>query len=143
MPHLLILEARFYESVSDLLITGALGFLSKQDVTFERVRVPGVLELPAALAMAASEYCFEGYITLGCVIKGASDHYDHVCCQAMRGLQDLAIQKTLALGNGILTVHSYEQALERADPERLDIGGLTARACLQMIDIKRKFLKYD
>ena len=145
MPHILIVEARFYDEIADDLLTGALAVLGQAEATFRRITVPGVLEAPAAVAMAIEAarrnpnlMPYDGFIILGCVIRGASDHYEHVCREAMRGLQDLAIQHHLALGNGILTVHSLDQATERADPKRLNIGGLTARACLSMIDIKKE-----
>jgi 6,7-dimethyl-8-ribityllumazine synthase len=136
---ILILEARFYDRITDDLVRGALAELARAGCDFQRIVIPGVLELPAGIAMAvASGRQWDGFITLGCVVKGASDHYDHVCREAMRGLQDLAIRHHLALGNGILTVHDLAQAEERADPARVDIGGLTARACLRMIAARRE-----
>lgn len=145
----LILEARFYDRVIDLQVQGVIAALAQDDVDFRRVVVPGVLELPAALAMAVSAQDqdpsggrggagYDGFIALGCVIRGASDHYDHVCREAMTGLREISTDHQLALGNGILTVHSMDQALERADPQRLNIGGLTARACLKMIALKKE-----
>jgi len=136
---ILILEARFYDAITDALVRGAVAELAEAGCDFERIVMPGVLELPAGLAMAVASSAvagrrrWDGFIVLGCVIRGGSDHYDHVCREAMRGLQDLAIAHRLALGNGILTVHDLAQAQERADPERINIGGLTARACLRML----------
>jgi len=144
-PRILIAEARFYDALCDNLLRGALVELGKADALFTRIAVPGVLELPATIAIAVEamkrdplNYHYDGFIAFGCVIKGSSDHYDHVCREAMGGLSDVALEHRLALGNGVLTVHDQEQAEERADPARLNIGGSTARACLRMIAAKKE-----
>lgn len=139
MTKILILEARFYNHLADMLIDGATKALEAQGVTFDRMTVPGVLELPAALAMVvASGAAYDGYVTLGTAIRGESDHYDYVCNECMRGLNDLAIKYNLALGNGVLTVHNEAQALKRADPSAKNLGGMAANACLRMLEIKRQ-----
>lgn len=141
---ILIVEARFYDHIADGLLEGATTELVKADAEVVCITVPGVLEIPAtvafALAAAAQDpSCrFDGFVALGCAIRGETDHYDHVCRESMRGLQDLAVQHRLAVGNGILTVHNEAQALDRSMPERKNIGGLAARACLRMISLKRE-----
>lgn len=145
MTRILILEARFYTHIADDLLAGAIAELAKAGVEHRVLTVPGVLELPAALRYVVSaleqntvDEHYDGYITLGCAIRGQSDHYDHVCTECMRGLQDLALAHDLAIGNGVLTVHNEAQALDRCKPDRKNIGGLAARACLRMIDLKRE-----
>ena len=145
-PHILIVEARFYEEISDELAKGAVAALKKAGVTYDRLAVPGAFEIPAAIRMAIRAMHFhphrrryDGYVALGCVIRGETTHYDYVCQESARGLQDLALEFTLALGYGILTVENETQAWERARVDRKDKGGDAARACLAMIEAKRKF----
>jgi len=102
--------------------------------------VPGAFELPPAIAHAArSVERFDGYVALGCVIRGETSHYDHICAESARALQDLAVRDGLAIGYGILTVENEAQALARAAPGNRDKGGEAVRACLAVIDIKRRF----
>jgi 6,7-dimethyl-8-ribityllumazine synthase len=145
-PHILIIEARFYEEISDALAKGAVAALKAAGVTYDRLAVPGAFEIPAAIRMAIRAMHFhphrrryDGYVALGCVIRGETTHYDYVCQESARGLQDLALEYTLALGYGILTVENEAQAWERARIDRKDKGGDAARACLAMIEAKRKF----
>ena len=145
-PHILIVEARFYEDIADELVKGAMGVLEKAGVTFDRLAVPGAFEIPAAIRMAIRAMHFhphrrryDGYVALGCVIRGETTHYDYVCQESARGLQDLALEFTLALGYGILTVENESQAWERARVDRKNKGGDAARACLAMIEAKRGF----
>ena len=145
-PHILIVEARFYEGITDELVKGAVGVLEQAGVTFDRLAVPGAFEIPAAIRMAIRAMHFhphrrryDGYVALGCVIRGETTHYDYVCQESARGLQDLALEFTLALGYGILTVENETQAWERARVDRKDKGGAAARACLTMIEAKRGF----
>jgi 6,7-dimethyl-8-ribityllumazine synthase len=145
-PHILIVEARFYEEISDELAKGAVAALKSAGVTFDRLAVPGAFEIPAAIRMAIHAMDFyphrrryDGYVALGCVIRGETTHYDYVCGESARGLQDLAVKYTLALGYGILTVENEVQAWERARVDRKNKGGDAARACLAMIEAKRKF----
>jgi 6,7-dimethyl-8-ribityllumazine synthase len=145
-PHILIVEARFYEEISDELAKGAVAALKSAGVTFDRLAVPGAFEIPAAIRMAIHAMDFyphrrryDGYVALGCVIRGETTHYDYVCGESARGLQDLAVKYTLALGYGILTVENEAQAWERARVDRKNKGGDAARACLAMIEAKRKF----
>ena len=149
MTHVLIIEARFYSHIADMLLDGASRALAAKGATFDVLTVPGVLEIPATLEMVIAAQArhfnakhYDGFVTLGTAIRGESDHYDHVCTECMRGCNDLALRHHLALGNGVLTVHNEEQALKRADPARKNIGGMAADACLRMLEIKRE-LKLD
>ncbi|MDA8231288.1 MAG: 6,7-dimethyl-8-ribityllumazine synthase [Magnetospirillum sp.] len=142
----LIVEARFYDHIADGLLAGATAALEAAGVAVDRIVVPGIYEIPAALEMVLEAQrrgvpgrpAYDGFVTLGCAIRGESDHYDYICTQCMRGLNDLAVANHLALGNGVLTVHDEAQALARSEPARKNIGGLAARACLRMMDLKRE-----
>lgn len=140
----LIIEARFYDHLADMLLEGAKAALEAAGASHEVLTIPGVLEIPTALEMVvaaqeqgSTDRRYDAYVVLGTAIRGESDHYDHVCTECMRGCNDLAIAYHLALGNGVLTVHDEAQALNRADPTRKNIGGLAARAALRMLDLKR------
>lgn len=145
-PHILIVEARFYEEIADELLRGAVAALEAAGASYERLPVPGAYEVPAAIAMAQRSAgdreeapAFDGYLALGCVIRGETSHYDYVCVESARKLQDLASDHRLALGYGILTCENAEQAWARASMERKDKGGDVARACLRMIEVQRRF----
>jgi 6,7-dimethyl-8-ribityllumazine synthase len=142
--HVMIVEARYYAHVSDELAKGALAALDAAGATYRRVTVPGAFEIPAAIRFAAvaaqrgtTSERFDGYVALGCVIRGETTHYDYVCQQSARGLQDLALRDELAIGFGILTVENEAQALARASVDKRNKGGEAARACLAMIALKR------
>jgi len=144
-PRILIVEARFYDDIADNLVKGAVQALTAHGAGYKRIIVPGVLEIPAviryairAMELRATDTRFAGYVTLGCAIKGETDHYEHVCTQAMTGVQDLALKYSVAIGNGILTCRTREQAMERARVDGKNLGGKAAEACLRMIDIKRE-----
>ena len=138
--HFLIVEARFYAELADAQAEGAIAVLQAAGCSFERVSVPGALEIPAAIAMAHSgDRHFDGYIALGCVIRGETSHYDTVCNESARGLMDLALAENMAIGNGILTVENEDQAWARADPARKDKGGDAARAAIVMAAMRREF----
>jgi 6,7-dimethyl-8-ribityllumazine synthase len=146
LPHILVVEARFYEDIADALYQGASAELERAGVTHERVTVPGVFEIPAVIQMAvrsmdffAGRRRFDGYVTLGCVVRGETTHYDYVCSESARKLQDLACRHTLALGYGILTCENMEQAWVRAAVDQKNKGRDAAQACLAMIDVKRSF----
>ncbi len=138
-PHIMIVEARFYEDIADELVRGALRVLDEAGASHERFPVPGAFEVPAAIAMAHAENPsrFDGYLALGCVIRGETSHYDYVCGESARGLQDLAIKHGLAIGYGILTVNDRNQAWERASPDKRDKGGVVTSACLDMIALNK------
>lgn len=145
-PHIMVVEARFYEDLADELAGGAIAELEKSGASWERFAVPGAFEIPAAIRYAiksldffSGRRRFDGYVALGCVIRGETTHYDYVCIESARGLQDLALQYTLAIGYGILTVENREQAWARASVKAKNKGGAAARACLDMIELKRHF----
>jgi 6,7-dimethyl-8-ribityllumazine synthase len=140
-PHLLIVEARFYEDIADELLSGAVAVLETAGATYDRVSVPGALEIPAAIAMAlyavedgGTDY--DGFIALGCVIRGETSHYDIVAGESARALMDLAIEECLALGNGVITCENGEQAWARARVSEKNKGGGAAQAALAMIAIR-------
>jgi 6,7-dimethyl-8-ribityllumazine synthase len=141
--HILIVEARFYPDIADELVRGAVAVLERTGASYERVEVPGAFELPAAIRFAHSgrkgKKRFDGYVALGCVIRGETSHYDLVCSECARGLQSLALDHSLALGFGLLTCENREQALARAAVSIGDKGGVAARACLDQLALKRAF----
>ncbi|WP_321339428.1 6,7-dimethyl-8-ribityllumazine synthase [uncultured Cohaesibacter sp.] len=144
IPNILIIEARFYEDLADELVRGAVEALEEVGATYERVAVPGVLEIPAALsmAMAAVEDGFsdyDGYVVLGVVIRGETTHYDIVSNESARAIMNLAVEGCVAVGNGIQTVENSQQAWARARVEEKDKGGAAARAALTMIELREKF----
>ena len=142
--HVLIVEARFYEDIADELVRGAVAALEAAGATYERLSVPGAFEVPGAIAFVLSgmaggahRAAFDGFVALGCVIRGQTSHYEHVCTESARGLQDLAVQHGAAIGFGILTCDTGEQAWERAKVDKRNKGAVAAQACLRMIEIKR------
>ncbi|HSA81017.1 MAG TPA: 6,7-dimethyl-8-ribityllumazine synthase [Geminicoccaceae bacterium] len=135
-PHLLIVEARFYAEISDMLLTGATRALDEAGATFERVAVPGALEIPAAIRLALAGGGYDAFVALGCVIRGETGHYDIVAGESARGLTELALRHQALIGNGILTTDTGAQARVRADPDGKDKGGDAARAALALLQIK-------
>lgn len=145
-PHILIIEARFYEDLADELARGAIEALEARGATWQRASVPGVLEIPAAVryaidAMAHGGFTkkIDGFVALGCVIRGETTHYDIVSNESARALMDLVVDRSLALGNGIQTVENEAQAWVRARVSEKNKGGGAANACLDMIELKRSF----
>jgi 6,7-dimethyl-8-ribityllumazine synthase len=139
---LLVVEARFYDDIADMLLRGASRALEKAGAAFDRVSVPGSLEIPPAIAIAidAAEqrgHPYDGVVALGCVIRGETSHYDIVAGESARGLMDLALTHRLPVGNGILTVDTEAQAIARASPDKWDKGGGAANAALALIRLKR------
>lgn len=130
----LIIEARFYEDIADHLVTGAIAALEKAGASYDRISVPGALEIPAAILLAHTEAPgrYQGYIALGCVIRGETSHYDYVCGESAHGLQRLALDHALAIGNGILTTEDRAQAIVRADPDQKDKGADAANAAIAL-----------
>lgn len=139
MAHILIVEARFYEAIADNLSKAAKAELEKAGATHETLAVPGCFEIPAAVAMAMESGDYDGYVALGCVIRGETTHYDYVCGESARGLNALAMEGN-AIGYGIITAENREQANVRADANQKNVGGRAAKACLEMMVIKQKFL---
>ncbi|MBI2256815.1 MAG: 6,7-dimethyl-8-ribityllumazine synthase [Proteobacteria bacterium] len=139
-PHIMVVEARFYEDLSDALWEGARAALETAGATYERVAVPGALEIPTAMRIAhlANPKKFDGYVALGCVIRGETTHYDTVCNESARGLMSLGTEYGLCIGNGILTCENDEQAWVRAKANELDKGGGAALAALSLINLRKK-----
>jgi 6,7-dimethyl-8-ribityllumazine synthase len=140
---MLIVEARFYEDIADSLLEGALRAIAAAGASFDRITVPGSLEIPTALAIAvrAAEqrnYPYDGAVALGCVIRGDTMHFDVVAVQSARALMDYAVSHGLPLGNGILTVDTEAQAWARARIDEGDKGGDAARAALALVRLKRR-----
>jgi 6,7-dimethyl-8-ribityllumazine synthase len=131
--------APYYRDIADQLQRGAEAVAAEAGATLDRVFVPGAFEIPGAIALAARTKAYDGFIALGCVVRGETSHYDYVCGESARGLMDLSIRRRLAVGYGILTVETIAQANERADPARGDKGGEATRAALAMIALKRRF----
>jgi len=167
-PHILIVEAKFYTELAEAQAQGAIAEIEKAGGTWERLVVPGALEIPGAISLAAeavwsfeeaggswksddsdvqaaagkiAERRIDGYIALGCVIRGETTHYEIVSEESARGIMDLTVQQGLAIGNGILTVENQDQAWDRADPARKDKGGDAARAALRMIELRQRFVE--
>jgi 6,7-dimethyl-8-ribityllumazine synthase len=140
---ILVVEARFYDDIADALLAGATRVLEEAKVSFDRVSVPGSLEIPGAIAIAldAAErrgQPYDGVVALGCVIRGDTIHFEIVSIESARALIDLSVARSLPLGNGIVTVNTEAQAWARARPEEGDKGGDAARAALVMVGLKRK-----
>ncbi len=140
-PHVMVVEARFYEEIADNLFDGAKAVFETNGASFERFTVPGALEIPAAIEMGARAGRFDAYVALGCVIRGETTHYDIVAGESSRGLMDLTIKHAIPLGNGILTVESKQQAMARANPADMDKGGGAAQAALEMVALKQQIAK--
>lgn len=138
-PRVLVVIGRFYEDIADALVSGATAELQKSGAEWESVDVPGAFEIPAAIAFAHRSGNYDGYVALGCVIRGETTHYDYVCGESARGLNSLAIDHGAAIGYGILTTETREQAWARAAVDQGNKGAFAAGACLTMIGLRRKF----
>ena len=142
-PLVLVVEARFYAHISDGLLEGASAAIEKAGARFDKITVPGALEIPTAIALAAKAgehggKAYDGYVALGCVIRGETFHFEIVATESARALMDLGIGQGLAIGNGILTVENEQQALSRAARDGGDKGGDAARACLALINLRTR-----
>jgi 6,7-dimethyl-8-ribityllumazine synthase len=143
---ILIVEARFYDHIADELLAGARAALKAAKAESDVVSVPGALEIPGVIAMAEegghrpAGVRYDGYVALGCVIRGETYHFEIVAGESARGMMDLSIGRRLAIGNGILTVDTEAQALARAKAGELDKGGGAVRACLAVIEVRRRLL---
>lgn len=133
----LIVEGRFYSDIADELLSGARSSLEAFGAKHDTLTVAGALEIPAAIAMAEKWGDYHGYVALGCVIRGETWHFEIVSNESARGLMDLAVRERVAIGNGILTVEDEAQAWARARVNEGDKGGQAARACLDLIALKR------
>ena len=134
--HLLILEARFYGDLCDEMCRGAIAAIERAGATWERMAVPGALEIPGAIALAHETGLYHGYVALGCVLRGETTHYDIVSEESARGIMDLTLEG-LCIGNGILTCENEAQAWARAKVDDMDKGGGAAEAALHMIRFAR------
>ena len=135
---LLIVVAPYYRQIADGLVEGARAAAADAGATVDLVEVPGALEIPTAIALAASGGLYDGYVALGCVVRGETTHYDTVCNDSSRGLTLLGLQGH-CIGNGILTVENIPQAEVRADPQGQNKGGGAAAAALHLIALKRRW----
>jgi len=138
MATVLIAEARFYPHLSDMLLEGARNAIEAAGHTHETITVPGALELPAAISLAAKSGRFCAFVALGVVIRGETYHFEVVAEESARALMDLTLDG-FAIGNGVLTVENEEQAIVRADPKQLDKGGHAARAALSLLEIRETY----
>jgi 6,7-dimethyl-8-ribityllumazine synthase len=140
---ILLVEARFYDDIADLLLAGAMKQLKAAGADVEHISVPGSLEVPAAIALALEAAAkkrrpYDGVVALGCVIRGDTIHFEIVSNESARALMDLAITRNVPIGNGIITVNTQAQALARARVEEQDKGGDAARAALSLVRVKRR-----
>jgi len=138
-PRVLLVAAPFYEDITEELLAGARAELEARGAEHETLEVPGAFEIPGAIALAeAGERPFDGYVALGCIIRGETSHYDYVCGESARGLMDLSLQG-VAIGYGILTVENIKQARSRAHVEEKNKGRDAAEACLALIEARERF----
>jgi 6,7-dimethyl-8-ribityllumazine synthase len=138
MAKFLIVEARFYSHLNDLLLAGARAAIEEAGHSHETITVPGALEIPGAVSMAAESGRYDGFVALGVVIRGETYHFEIVAGESARGLMALSMDG-LCVGNGILTVENEAQALTRAKPDEKDKGGEAAKAALAMLALKSRF----
>jgi len=138
MARILIVEARFYEHLNDLLLQGARAAIEAAGHQHETITVPGALEVPGAIALAAETGRYDGFVAIGVVIRGETYHFEIVAGESARGIMALALDG-IPVGNGILTVENEAQALVRARPAEKDKGGEAAKAALAMLALKQRF----
>ena len=138
MANLLIVEARFYAHINDMLLDGVRSAIEAAGHTHETITVPGALEIPAAIALASETGHYDAYVAVGVVIRGETYHFEVVSNESARAIMALTLDG-LAIGNGILTVENEAQALVRADPAQKDKGGEAAKAALAMLSLKYRF----
>tara|TARA_X000000950_G_scaffold125446_1_gene157037 strand:+ start:29437 stop:29850 length:414 start_codon:yes stop_codon:yes gene_type:complete len=136
-----MITSRYYERISLELEEGAREVLEAAGATVTLKEVPGAFEIPAAVAMAADCDMYDAFVTLGCVVRGETTHYDYVCGESARGLMDLSVQRRLAIGYGILTVESQDQAWVRADRKQKNKGADAANAALAMLGFRKELLR--
>ena len=139
MAKVLIVEARFYDHLNDLLLDGARSAIEAAGHSHETITVPGALEIPGAIALAAESERYDAYVALGVVIRGETYHFEIVAGESARGLMALSMDN-LAIGNGILTTENEAQALTRARKSEKDKGGEAAKAALAMFELKARFV---
>ncbi|MBX7540769.1 6,7-dimethyl-8-ribityllumazine synthase [Qipengyuania sphaerica] len=138
MANFLIVEARFYDHLNDMLVAGAKAALEAEGHSVEVLTVPGALEVPGAIAMAAESGRYDGFVAIGVVIRGETYHFEIVAGESARGIMALTMDG-IAIGNGIITTENEEQALVRADPSKKDKGGEAAKAALALFDLQQRY----
>ena len=139
MASFLIVEARFYDHLNDMLVAGARTALETAGHSVETLTVPGALEIPGAISMAAESGRYDGFVAIGVVIRGETYHFEIVAGESARGIMALTMDG-IAIGNGIITVENEQQALVRADPDQKDKGGEAARAALSLLELQSRFV---
>lgn len=144
-PRIMLVEAPYYADIAAEMLAGAWAVLAGVQARIARFTVAGALEIPAAVACGVAQRRFDGYVGLGCVIKGDSYHFEVVCNESARGLMDLSTRHGIALGNGIITAYNLAQAQHRASRQGHDIGGRAAQACLAVLAVKNSLYQpaYD
>ncbi|MEG8098697.1 6,7-dimethyl-8-ribityllumazine synthase [Candidatus Liberibacter brunswickensis] len=144
-PRVLIVEARFYENLSEMLLEGCVNVFKNNNIEWDSIVTPGVLEIPSAISMVMSNVTlgkkYHGIVVLGVVIRGKTSHCDIIANAVTNGLVDLSIKDSLPIGNGIVTVDNKEQAIERVHSVRIDRGGAAARSVIAMIELKNSLSK--
>lgn len=138
--HILLVEARFYEDLADGLVREAVKVLEAAGASYERIAVPGAFEIPAAIRFALDSGKYDGFVALGCVIRGETSHYDYVCTESARGLNELALHHNAAIGYGIVTVENSAQAKARIFGGKRSTGAAAAQACLRMVELKQLWM---
>jgi len=144
-PRILLIEARFYDDIADQLVIGATAAVEARGGTCERIAVPGAMEIPLVVryaveaAEAGTGTAFDGFVALGCVIRGETTHYDHVCQESIGGLHKLALRYALAVGTGVLTCEDRTQAWARAAIDQGNKGAAAANAALDLIAVRQTF----
>jgi len=138
MARLLIVEARFYDHLNDMLIAGAKAALKAAGHSVDVITVPGALEIPGAIALADESEEYDGYVAIGVVIRGETYHFEIVAGESARGIMALTMDG-VAIGNGVLTVEDEAQALVRADPAQKDKGGEAAKAAIALLELRERF----
>lgn len=138
MAHFLIVEARFYDHLNDMLLAGARAAIERAGHSHETITVPGALEIPGTIALADASQAYDAFVAIGVVIRGETYHFEIVAGESARGLMALTMDG-MAIGNGILTTENEEQAIRRADPAQLDKGGGAAEAAIAMLKLKERF----
>ncbi len=139
MAHILIVTSPYYPEITDELLKGARATCDASGATYEEITVPGAFEIPPAIRFALSSRKYDGYIALGCVIRGETTHYDYICAESARGLMELALTHNAAIGYGILTVETMQQANVRANVNQGNKGKDAAEACLKLIELKKHY----
>ena len=142
MANILIVVADFYQDISQALVDGAVERIKADGHSYEIAKVPGALEVAAAISMADESAKYDGFVAIGCVIRGETSHYDTVCNESARGLNDLAVHGPLAIGNGIITVENKEQAIARSSKDDKNKGKGAAEAVLVMMKLQEKWLAH-